>query len=102
MSKSNKPNQAQPAPAPTAVEESAPEAVIEVAAPAVEPVEPEVPAAEPEAPVATGKYMLRSIFGPMYHPFVEGLVFQTNVLTPIDEIDSWTQSQIDEKKIEID
>ena len=77
---------------------------VPLAAAAAEAVAPEVAEAErPHAVVevaAPAKTRIRAIFGTMIHPF-KPMDIRHDTISEVDEIDSWLQSQIDAKKIEV-
>lgn len=60
----------------------------------------EAPAAGAPAAEAPTKILLRAVHGTMIHPYVP-MDIRTDAITEVDQIDSWLQSQIDEKKIVI-
>lgn len=60
----------------------------------------DAPAAEAPAAGASAKILLRAVHGTMIHPYVP-MDIRTDAITEVDQIDSWLQSQIDEKKIVI-
>lgn len=51
-----------------------------------------------EQAAPAGKFHIRAAYGTMIHPYVP-MDIRTDAITEVDEIDSWLQSQIDEKKI---
>lgn len=79
----------EPVPASEVIQDAAPEA-----APA-----PEAPHAVVEAS-APAKILIRAVHGTMIHPFTP-MDIRQDAITEVDKIDSWLQSQIDEKKVVI-
>lgn len=60
---------------------------------------PEAPHAVVEVAAPT-KILIRAVHGTMIHPFTP-MDIRQDAITEVGEIDSWLQSQIDEKKIVI-